>query len=353
MAADRHRPHQLFGAFHPVCELATETLAGWEVMPADPQQSSSLSLEPQLVAMALTALAGLPAGQFVLARISARGLTTDAVRQRLAGRATLDGLALIVLGRVNEHGLLIIERARRRGALVGCDATGAEGDAGRIRAFNPDLLSLAARCASETGRDPAPDRWVSDMVRLARELGSKTLMHEIGDRDDAVRFAASGVTFGQGAAIGPPQRQAPVSGDTAGSVMPIGDASGSADTASPAVSPASELQELAERAPCMQVGESLGAIVDLSLDDAEHDWLVIVDPRGRPVGLVERAALLRGEPFERRVEVVGAAMPIRIAAQAALARSRVDRSHPLALCDAEDRYLGLLRIERLLEALAA
>jgi hypothetical protein len=344
MTADRHRPHQLFGAFHPVRELATETLAGWEVMHADPQQSSIPSLEPQLVAMALTSLAGLPAGQFIVARISTRGLTTDAVRRHLAGAATLDGLALILLGRLDEGGLPIIERARRRGALVGCDATGTDGDAGRIRAFEPDLLSLAAS---------APDSRALAMGRLARELGAETLMHEIDDRDDAARFAAGGVTFGQGPAIGPPQRQAPVSGDTAGSVVPIGDASGSADPASPAVSAASELQELAERAPCMQVGEPLGAIVDLSLDDAEHDWLVIVDPSGRPVGLVERAALLRGEPFERRVEVVGAAMPVRTAAQAALARPGVDRSHPLALCDADDRYLGLLRIERLLEALAA
>jgi hypothetical protein len=142
-------------------------------------------------------------------------------------------------------------------------------------------------------------------------------MHRIDNRDDAARFAGSG------------------------------------DATSPAVSPASELQALAERAPCMRVGVPLGAIVDLSLDDAEHDWLVIVDLSGRPVCLVERAALLRGEPFERRVDVVGAAMPVRLAAQAALARPGVDRSRPLALCDADDRYLGLLRIERLLEALAA
>ena len=239
---------------------------------------------------------------------------------------------------MKEDGLLIIERARRRGALVGCDATGIDGDVGRVRAFKPDLLSLAASCASGAGHDLAPDRWLSAMGRLGRELGAKTLMHGIDNRDDAARFAESGVTFGQGSAMGPPERQAPASGNVA---------------TSPAVSPASELQELAERAPCMQVGEPLGAIVDLSLDDAEHDWLVIVDLSGRPVGLVERAALLRGEPFERRVEVVGAAMPVRTAAQAALARPGVDRSHPLALCDADDRYLGLLRIERLLEALAA
>ena len=178
-------------------------------------------------------------------------------------------------------------------------------------------------------------------------------MHGIDNRDDAARFAERGIAFGQGSAVGPPQRQAPASVDIASSVVPIGDASASAAAPSPAVSSASELQALAERAPCTQVGEPLGAIVDLSLDDAEHDWLVIVDPIGRPVGLVERAALLRGEPFERRVEVVGTAMPVRTAAQTALARPRVDRSRPLALCDADVRYIGLMRIERLLEALAA
>ncbi len=332
-------------------ELATGALAGWEVLPSPGASGRQAGgSDGHMVAMALTALADLRAGQFVATRISARALTGDVIRGTLSGTPSLDGLALIVLGNISEESLLILERVRERGALVGCDAAGADGDLVRAGRFTPDLLSLAPSGAAGAGHDLAS---VSAMVRLARELGARTLMHGIDNGDDAARFSESGVGLGQGPAMGPPQRQAPAPGDPAGSTVPTGDRDVPAAAASSSPSPTSALQELAERAPCVDAWESLSAIVDLSLDDAEHDWLVIVDARGRPVGLVERAALLRGEPFERRVEVVGTGTPLRAAAQTALARPKVDRSRPLVLCDADDRYLGVLRIERLLEALAA
>ena len=111
--------------------------------------------------------------------------------------------------------------------------------------------------------------------------------------------------------------------------------------------------ELAERAPSLPASEPVSALVDLSLTVEEHDWLVLVDGSAHPVSLVERAALLRGEPFERRVDVAGPALSLRALARQALGRPRADRSRPLTVCDEAGRYVGLLRIERLLEAFVA
>lgn len=111
--------------------------------------------------------------------------------------------------------------------------------------------------------------------------------------------------------------------------------------------------DLAEDAPVLAFSSEIAEIVDSCLADDDNDWLVLVDGEERPVRLVERAALLRGEPFEHRVSVLPADAPPAAAARQATTRSRVDRLRPLACCDAAGRFLGLVRVERLLAALAA
>ena len=111
--------------------------------------------------------------------------------------------------------------------------------------------------------------------------------------------------------------------------------------------------DLAENAPVLAFSSEIAEIVDSCLAGDGNDWLVLVDGQDRPVRLVERAALLRGEPFEHRVSLLAADAAPAVAAVQATTRSRVDRLRPLACCDADGRFLGLIRVERLLAALAA
>lgn len=113
------------------------------------------------------------------------------------------------------------------------------------------------------------------------------------------------------------------------------------------------IDRLAEYAPSVTAADPLSSIVDLCLADDDHDWLVLVDDQLRPRRLVERAALLLGEPFERRLLSVGPSTSVRSLARRAALRPGRDRMRPIALCDAQGRYVGLLRVERILAALAA
>lgn len=113
------------------------------------------------------------------------------------------------------------------------------------------------------------------------------------------------------------------------------------------------VHELAEGAPSVTTTEPLSELVRHCLAEDGRDWVMLVDDESRPVRLVERAALLRGEPFEHRAFTVAASMSVRELARAAVRRPARDRLRPLALCDAQGRYEGLLRVERLLEALVA
>ena len=106
-----------------------------------------------------------------------------------------------------------------------------------------------------------------------------------------------------------------------------------------------------ERVASLPIGTDLAAIVARCLDD-DQEWLVLVDAAGLPVRLVERAAMLRCEPFEHAVATVPAAQTLAGAARRALSRAPASRLRPLVACDADGRYIGLLRIERLLAELA-
>jgi hypothetical protein len=105
--------------------------------------------------------------------------------------------------------------------------------------------------------------------------------------------------------------------------------------------------------PSLPATTSVAALVDVCLEHTDHDWIVLVDERSHPVRLIERAALLCGEPFAHRAVRVEPGVPLRRVAQAALDRPERDRSHPLVLCDSAGRYRGLLMIERTPDARAA
>ena len=107
------------------------------------------------------------------------------------------------------------------------------------------------------------------------------------------------------------------------------------------------IRELAEHLPCLSVTASLAAVADLCLANDANDWLVLVDDAARPVRAVDRAALLQGKPFEHRLLAVNDETPIDVALDQVLA-SGCRLSRPVISCDAEGRYVGLVRVERML-----
>jgi hypothetical protein len=68
--------------------------------------------------------------------------------------------------------------------------------------------------------------------------------------------------------------------------------------------------------------------------------------------MLERDAALRGEDPSGEVLVVAPAGRIPELAQRAMLRPPEVRFHPVVCCDVQGRYLGLVRVERLVAALA-
>jgi hypothetical protein len=122
--------------------------------------------------------------------------------------------------------------------------------------------------------------------------------------------------------------------------------------ASPPVEAAETVAGLIEEREPLAWGSSLEQVADRFLEDPLSDVIVLVDERSRPLALAERSALMRGEPHERPIMRISPTSPQKAVARRAAARPWLERFHPLVACDRRGVYLGIVRIEQLLDALA-
>lgn len=328
MRVSEHDPW--LDGFDPVMDLGSRETAGWE-LPG--RRDGAAAADP--IGVALSLRRHVFGGRFLGVRLTPHGARDAARRLDPAGR--LDGLALMLVGPLDHNSLVVLQRARERGALVGCDTTAA---LVHFAALRPDLLSLAAPRSGSVDSDASAAGVVRVLVALAGTIGARVIAHEVTSTREAEALRELGVALAQGEPFGlSPLRRAA----TPTNVMfaPFGRAK------------RSRTATLEQLGPSIPASASAAALVELCLAHVDHDWVVLVDQRSHPVRLVERVALLVGEPFEHQPVRVHPASSLRSVAQAALDRPERDRSHPLVLCDSAGRYRGLLVIERPQRALAA
>jgi hypothetical protein len=308
-------------AFERVVDLTRGVVVGWDVRPRDQTAPMPPHGAGQLVSAALAARGDLSSGEFVSVRIPRAAGT---LRTQLIGAGPLDGLAIILVGETSQDGHSLLEWARERGALVGCDGAAQLSDVAVLR---PDLLAMSTASGHQKLRA---------LARIAWHVGARALADGVSSLQRASVLATLDVALAQGPAFGSPTRALETQ---------------SREVAAPTVQRTSH--QLADPTPSVMTTEPLSELVRRCLADEGSDWVTVVDDESRPVRLIERASLLRGEPFEHRAFTVDQTMSVREMARAASRRPRRDRPRPLALCNPQGQYVGLLRVERLLDALAA
>jgi hypothetical protein len=309
-------------AFDCVVDLASGAVVGWDVRAREQTAPTRPREAVQLVGCALAARDAISAGEFLAVRASTSGIA--ALRERLIGAGPLDRLAIILIGDIGPDALALLKWTRQRGALVGCDGAIAILDVEELR---PDMLALRAAGGNQE---------LQRLSGMAQHIGARALAHRVSSLKRATALRDLGVALAQGPAFGAPQRNAT-----------------NRPQAVAELASRRTVHELAEGAPSVMTIEPLSEVVRLCVADDGCEWVMFVDEESRPVRLLERTALLRGEPFEHRAFTVHGSMSVREMARTASRRPARDRLRPLALCDPQGRYEGLLRVERLLDALAA
>ena len=355
-------PASLEARFHPIADLKRGTVAGYEAAlaigdsePLPPCRWSreihmrqAGALEARLVSSVLPAREALPDGAFLAVNVSSHAMLSRELQGALAAAGRLENVVLIVTDdaqNTDEHEVRkALEAVRDAGGCVAVDETGSGYASLRhVLALRPDYVRIGAEFVSDVDRDQAKAAVIEALTSLASRIDAWMITSGIPGRAELAALRRMGVPLGQGPLFGAPTAQPlplpQLVVDAIRAVEPPPDAQ---TTVAP----------LVEGRPALPWGASLEEIADMFLDDPRHDVVVLVDERSRPLALAERAALLRGEPYERPVMRITSSSPLKAVARRAAARPLLERFHPLVVCDRRGVYLGVVRVEQLLDALA-
>ena len=355
-------PDRLRVAFSPLADLGRGVIAGYEVLigapgeepaaprawSADVHPDAAGRLEAVLVRRALAERERLPANTFLLVTVSSAGLRSDELLQVLRGAGRLERVVLVVgddTAAEEARGVRqAIDAVREAGGTVAVDETGSGYASLRaVLSLRPDFVRVGGDFVFELDRDQAKAAVVETLGALASRIDAWMIAGGITAPAELGALRRMGVPIGQGPLIGPPM-------DLMGPLPPA--VAEEIRKATPPAEAAETVAPLIEARPALPWGGPLEDVADAFLEDPRADVVVLVDERNRPLALAERAALLRGEPFERPVMRITPTSPLKAVARRAVARPLLERFHPLVACDPRGVYLGVVRVEQLLDALA-
>ncbi len=306
------------------------------------------AVEARLLATALEARERIPPERFLAIRVSAGALLGSALWRVFEAAGDLTGVIVSVTHAAESAGAVParepLERLRDAGAAIAVDETGGGYASLReIVALRPGYIRVGGMFTAEVDRDPARAAVIEALMAVSSRIGARFVAGEIPGEPELHTLIRLGVQLVQGPVLGPP---APHPLDLSDEAR--------ARIAAACVPEHDEptIEALVEPVEPLSVAAGLADIADRFLADPRNDVLVAVDERGVPVFVIERAAVLRGDAFEHEPTIVAPASLLREVARRAAARPQLDRFVPLVCCDAEGRYRGIVRVDRLLNELA-
>ncbi|MDO8185922.1 EAL domain-containing protein [Conexibacter sp. JD483] len=348
-------------AYEPVADLARGVICGFEARARFPaamsrdrwrREALERGLEPDfdafVVGSVLAARESLPADCFLGFDIDPRTLVREAVQRVLAEAGRLDRLVieLTALGSAVEEPQLeeAARRLRDAGATIAVDGVGGgTATLRQIAIVRPEFVKLDPALVRGIHRDDAKLVIVDTIGHLASQLDAWIVAQGVSQVEELDALIA----------LRAPLAQGPLIGVSTKTLTRIGFALSAyvRDRGAAATTP-SALVALLERVAPLERDAGADERADRFSADAGLQHLPVVDARRRPVGMLGRAAALRGEDPLGDVLVVAPSGRIPELAQRAMLRPPEARFHPIVCCDVQGRYLGLVRVERLVAALA-
>lgn len=346
--------------YEPVADLARGTICGFEALQRFPEaiepetwriEALRRGLEPDfdafVVGSVLQARESLPDGCYLAFNLPPATLLRDRVRRVLARAESLDGLVIELVPRLARRDearfVAYIAELREAGARLAVDHVGGADAVLRfVGVVRPTLAKLDAVLVADLHREPVKRALLYEIERIATRFGATLVAQGVSRIEELDVLLQLRVPLAQG----------PLIGVRAKTLTPIAFALGRyvRERGASMLEPGS-LAPLVEAVPALPADDD-AALAAAFAADAGLRWVVLLDARGRPAALHERAAHERGEPAIEQLLVVGATNGIVEVAQRALLRLSGRRFDPLVCCDAGGSYAGIVLLERLVEALA-
>ena len=354
----RVRPH-----FQPIVDLQRGEVCGYEALarftdwpgvpPADVFQAADDhgiggALEAQMVREVLEARPHVAADRFLSVNLSPHAAMTPEVQEAFAEHDRLDSVIVEITEQTDTDLYVlaaVLAELRARGALIAVDDAGAGyGSLARITALHPHFVKIDRSLVHNLDNEPAKAAVVETLSELASRIDAWVVAEGIERLEELDALIRMRIPLGQGYAFGRPgPGMAELEPELAGHIR---------TRYRPA---ARELQisALIEAVPTLPEpvsGRALGVLFDRR---PGPEYIALVDGQGRPSGLVRREDHVRHDGPVRSLMLVTRDMPLAAVGRRAMARPAARRFDPLMCCDESGRYAGLVRIERIVDALAA
>ena len=357
------RPGRVRAHFQPVVDLQRGEVCGYEALARFPgrgdlctsdvfaaaeREGVGGALEAHMIREVLEARPHLPADRFLAVNASPRALLTEEVHEAFAACDRLDRVIVEVTEQTDaDLGALSSALAglRERGALIAVDDAGAGyGSLARITALQPSFVKVDRGLVAHLDTDPAKAAVVQTLGELAARIDAWIIAEGVERIEELDALMELRVPLAQGYALG-----SPMPGMT--EIQPaLGVRIRSQYRPIAAEMPIARLIEAVPTLPEPVSHRALGVLFDRR---PEPDYVALVDHRGRPSGLVRRCDHVRGDGPVRNLMLVTVDMPLAAVGRRAMARPSARRFDPLVCWDGDGRYAGLVRIERVVDALAA
>lgn len=345
---------QLKVSYLPVLDVAHGVAAGYQaeihhagMADADVHGLSLLeadldgTMSVDVVTAALSMSKNLPVNTFVAIPVAVAVATSAAVRTALTEHGNLRGIILDIVGFSGLTPVGELEEAlsqyRAAGASIAVGGHGvAQPELTSIVRLKPAILRLGRDWVRNIDTSDAKRSAVEIIGRLAGQLDAWILVEGVSTSAELRALASLEVPLAQGPFIGAASAGWPDIDLGATTALPK--TTGPDDGA---------LRSLLQQAYTTTNAEAAAAVLP---ETSGFDVVVVLDEYQRPITLFEQDGVSGW--ITSPILAVNISTPIADAVSRSISRPRPTRFSPLACTDAAGRFLGLVRIERLMTHLA-
>ncbi len=343
--------------YQPVVDLTRGTVVGYEALTrfdgypvASPDEwfgaarrvGRSAALEALALRLGLAGRQDLPPNTFLAVNVGPDVIDHPAVRAVLNSHRNLGGVVIELTEHARIDSYVSLEPAlnslRAAGAMIAIDDAGA-GYAGlqHLIGIRPHIIKLDRNLISGIDRDETKRALVEMIGTFASRIDAWVLAEGIEHLGELDAVMSLGVPLGQGYLLGRPATPwAEI--DRRGAALLRHQIPSRAEHS---------LRKILERtATVYDKAAAAGAFADDSTD-----LVVMLDAHHRPVATLDADGLVHSalDPSMR----VSVETPVAEAAERAITRPAVQRFHPLLCVDELGRYMGVVRMERVVTYLSA
>lgn len=355
-------PSLLGVQFQPIIDLRRGTVWGYEALARFPDVGSAASpdrwletaqrlgvspdLQALLIARFLESRRSLPEGRFLSINVRPEDLGSDYVQNAVARAGKLDDVVFEITDLTtmpNSDIKLSLGPIKQRGGLIALDDVGSSySGLSRMNRLRPDFLKLDQHLIAGAGQDPDRLELIEALHVLAKRIYATVVVEGIQNLVELNSVIGLDIPLAQGFGLGRPSEDL--------SELDPQIADHIRDNQLFRVQHQEFAGMVVATEPHPEAGGAERLLARFGVDpDLQH--VVVTDEKEHPLALVGRDVDDLPTVYSKPL-IVGSGSPFARIAREAMTRPDLNRFDPVVFCDEIGRYVGLVSMEDLIEALA-